>query len=145
MLALSLCCLSACGDETYTVDHVEFIYDWSTSSIDYEGNLIDLSASIRFSMIGQYNGSETKISFSDAFKDYDILDYTYEKTDADGHMIYEKIKEDALTMTCKLKGGITVTLRDEEGETHDLFIDSGSQFKVEKDGKKLRIKLPEDI
>lgn len=163
LLAFSLC---ACGGGTFTVDHIEFMYDYSSSGsynletissdeqsdgqsiLKYDPYPIN-DTTHNYNLVGQYNGEEIKIDIdklSDSFKDCTVTDYICNETDENGNVGYEVLSEEKLRLykTCKLKGGMTLTLEDKDGNTHKVVVDNGTQFKAEGSGKETKLLLPEE-
>lgn len=162
LTALSVLSLSACGSGTFTVDHIEFMYDYSLSTYSIETVSPDeggddqvkwkldefVATTHNYYLVGQYNGKEIKIDvdeLSDSFKDYTVKDYVCNETDDNGNVTFEVIREEKGAYNiCKLNGGMTLTLEDKDGKTHKVVADSGSQFKAVGSGEDTKLLLPEE-
>ena len=123
---LMLLSLAACGKKEYTVDYVKLNISIGSSS-----------AGTSVSFVGQYGNEEKVIDAESAFKDCTLESYSFNNGSGGKFQMSGDGKN-------AIDGGVTLTLKDADGNTHKVPVDEGSKFEVDDSNDRIKLILPED-
>lgn len=119
-------CLSACGKKEFKVSYVGVKMD-VLGGFDYNSLCIT----------GPYNGVVEKLNIDKAFKDCTLEDCSIKE----GDKFEYKTTQD---LYCEVVGGVTLTLKDADGKTHEVKVDKDSVFELDDSGEEIQLILPKD-